>query len=46
MIFKNVPSLNIIIFVVAVVVMNLMASKTIIMTDPSWLGITGGIILS
>lgn len=46
MIFKNVPSLNIIIFVVAVVVMNLMASKTIIMTEPSWLGITGGIILS
>ena len=26
--------------------MNLMASKTIIMTEPSWFGVTGGIILS
>lgn len=46
LVFKNVPALNITLFVVSVVIMNLMASKTIIMTEPSWLGITGGIILS
>lgn len=46
LVFKNVPALNITLFVISVVIMNLMASKTIIMTEPSWLGITGGIILS
>ncbi len=43
---RSVPSLVVTAFAVSVVVMNLMAAKTIIMTDPSWLGITGGLFIS
>ena len=46
MLLRSVPGLVTVIFVVSVVVMNLMASKTVIMTDPSWLGVTGGVFLS
>lgn len=46
MLLRSVPGLVVVIFVVSVVVMNLMASKTVIMTEPSWLGITGGVFLS
>lgn len=46
MLLRSVPGLVTTIFVVSVVVMNLMASKTVVMTDPSWLGITGGLLLS
>lgn len=45
-IFRSVSALTIALFCVATVVMNLMASKTIILTEPSWLGVTGGIIIS
>lgn len=43
---RSVPSLIVTLFCVSVVVMNLMASKTIIITDPAWFGVTGGILLS
>ena len=43
---RSVPSLIVTLFCVSVVIMNLMASKTIILTDPAWFGVTGGIILS
>lgn len=43
---RSVPSLIVTLFCVSVVIMNLMASKTIIITDPSWFGVTGGILLS
>lgn len=46
MLFRSIPGTVTALFVVSVVVMNLMASKTIIMTDPSWLGITGGLLIS
>lgn len=46
MLLRSIPGLVTTIFVVAVVVMNLMASKTVIMTDPSWFGVTGGLFLS
>lgn len=43
---RSVPGLVTTLFVVSVIVMNLMASKTVIMTNPSWLGVTGGLFLS
>lgn len=43
---RSVPSLVVMLFCVSVVIMNLMAGKTIIITDPAWFGVTGGIILS
>ena len=43
---RSVPSIIVSIFIASVIVMNLMASKTIIMTNPSWLAITGGLIIS
>lgn len=46
MLLRSIPGTVTMLFVVAVVVMNLMASKTIVMTNPSWLGITGGLLLS
>lgn len=46
MLFRSIPGTVTALFVVSVVVMNLMASKTIVMTDPSWLGITGGLLIS
>ena len=46
MLLRSIPGSVTMIFVVAVVVMNLMAGKTIIMTEPSWLGVTGGLLLS
>lgn len=46
MLLRSVPSLVVMIFVVATVIMNQMAAKTVIMTDPSWLGVTGGLLLS
>lgn len=46
MLLRSVPSLLPTIFIVSVVIMNLMAGKTIIMTNPSWLGVTGGLVLS
>lgn len=46
MLLRSIPGIVTTIFVVAVVVMNLMAGKTVVMTDPSWLGITGGLLLS
>lgn len=46
MLLRSIPGLVTTVFVVAVVVMNLMASKTVIMTEPSWLGVTGGLFLS
>ena len=46
MLLRSIPGIVTTIFVLSVVVMNLMASKTVVMTDPSWLGITGGLFLS
>ena len=46
MLLRSVPGIVTTLFVISVVVMNLMASKTVVMTDPSWLGITGGVLLS
>lgn len=46
MLLRSVPGLVTAIFILSTVVMNLMASKTIIITNPSWLGITGGLLLS
>lgn len=46
MLFRSIPSLVTTLFVISVVIMNLMAAKTIVMTEPSWLGITGGLLLS
>ena len=46
MLLRSIPGLVTATFIVATVVMNLMAGKTIIMTEPSWLGITGGLLLS
>lgn len=46
MLLRSIPGTITALFVVSVVVMNLMASKTIIMTSPSWLGITGGLLIS
>lgn len=46
LLLRSIPGLVTAIFVTSVVVMNLMAGKTVIMTDPSWLGITGGVLLS
>lgn len=43
---RSVPSLIVMLYCVSVVIMNLMASKTIIITDPAWFGVTGGILLS
>lgn len=43
---RSVPSLIVMLFCVSVVIMNLMAGKTIIITDPAWFGVTGGILLS
>ncbi len=43
---RSIPGLVTSVFVVSVVIMNLMAGKTIIMTEPSWLGITGGLLIS
>ena len=43
---RSVPSLIVMLFCVSVVIMNLMAGKTIVLTDPSWFGVTGGILLS
>lgn len=43
---RSIPGLVTSIFVVSVVIMNLMAGKTIIMAEKSWLGITGGLLLS
>lgn len=46
MLLRSIPGIVTTIFILSVVVMNLMASKTIIMTNPSWLGVTGGLLLS
>lgn len=46
LLLRSIPAILPTIFILSVVVMNLMASKTIIMTEPSWLGITGGVLLS
>ena len=46
MLLRSVPGLVTAIFILSTVVMNLMASKTIIITEPAWLGITGGLLLS
>lgn len=46
MLLRSVPGLVTAVFITSTVVMNLMAGKTIIMTNPSWLGITGGLLLS
>lgn len=46
MLLRSIPGLVTALFVISVVVMNFAAAKTIIMTDPSWLGITGGVLLS
>lgn len=43
---RSVPSLVVMLFCVSTVIMNLMASKTIVITDPAWFGVTGGILLS
>lgn len=43
---RSVPSLIVMLFCVSVVIMNLMAGKTIVITDPAWFGVTGGILLS
>ena len=43
---RSIPGVVTTLFVVSVVIMNLAAAKTIVMTDPSWLGITGGLLLS
>lgn len=43
---RSVPSLIVTLFCVSVVVMNLMACKTIVITDPAWFGVTGGILIS
>lgn len=46
MLLRSIPGMVTAIFIVSVVVMNLMAGKTIILTEPSWLGVTGGLLLS
>lgn len=46
MLLRSIPGIVTTLFVISVVVMNLMASKTVVMTEPSWLGITGGLLLS
>lgn len=46
LLLRSIPGLVTAIFVTSVVIMNLMAGKTVIMTDPSWLGVTGGVLLS
>ena len=43
---RSMPSIVVALFVVSVVAMNLMAAKTIVITNPSWFGVTGGILLS
>ena len=43
---RSVPGLVTTLFVVSVVIMNFAAAKTVVMTNPSWLGITGGVLLS
>ena len=43
---RSIPGLVTMTVVLSTVLMNLLASKTVIMTDPSWFGVTGGIILS
>lgn len=43
---RSVPSLIVTLFCVSVVIMNLMAGKTIVITDPSRFGVTGGILIS
>lgn len=43
---RSIPGLVTSLFIVSVIVMNLMAAKTVVMTNPSWLGITGGLFLS
>ena len=43
---RSIPGLVTTLFIVSVIAMNLMAAKTIVMTEPSWLGITGGVLLS
>lgn len=43
---RSVPSLTVAMFCVSVVAMNLMASKTILITDSAWIGIDGGTLLS
>jgi len=46
LLLRSVPGLVTTVVVLCTVIMNLLASKTIIITDPSWFGVTGGIILS
>lgn len=46
MLLRSVPGLVTTLFVVSVVIMNFAAAKTVVMTNPSWLGITGGVLLS
>ena len=43
---RSMPSIVVALFVVSVVAMNLIAAKTIVITNPSWFGVTGGILLS
>lgn len=43
---RSIPGLVTAFFIVSVLAMNLAAAKTIIMTTPSWLGVTGGVLLS
>ena len=44
MLFRSIPGLVTAISVTAVIVMNLMASKVVVMTP--WLGVTGGVLIS
>lgn len=46
LLLRSVPSLTITLFCVSVVVMNLMASKTVLITETAWIGIDGGTLLS
>lgn len=46
LLLRSIPGLVTTLFVVSVVIMNFAAAKTIVMTNPSWLGVTGGVLLS
>lgn len=46
LLLRSVPGLVTTLFIVGTVVMNLAAAKTIVLTNPSWLGMTGGVLIS
>lgn len=46
MLFRSIPSGVVALFAVSVVVMNLAAAKSIVLTEPAWLGVTGGVLIS